>query len=302
MIGHLENKASAAVFSDYLYVNGISNVVETEKDGYSIWIHSEDELAKARDFLTGYQRNPDDPKYAQHSREAQERKQREVQEERAAEKRHFDRDRIFKTRSWGGFGPVTLLLILMSVITTLAMSYEWAPQFFEAFFFYSNQLRNAPEIARGELWRLITPIFIHARLTPPFDNSLAFLHLPFNMLWLYDLGGMIEQRRGTWRLLLLVLVIAAISNSAQYHFTLGSFGGMSGVVYGLLGYAWLKGRLDPNSGLFVHSQTMTMMMVWFFLCLFGFIPRVANVAHGAGLAVGLIWGLVSSMISNSRRP
>ena len=300
MIGHLNNKASATVFSDYLYVNGISNVVEPEKDGYGIWIHSEDELAKARDLLTGYQRNPDDPKYAQHSREAQERKQREVKEERAAEKRHFDRDRIFKTRSWAGPGPVTILLILMSVITTLAMSYKWAPHIFDTFFYFSNRMRNAPEIMRGEIWRLITPIFIHARLAPPFEG-MSFLHLPFNMLWLYDLGSMIEKRRGSWRFLVLVLVTAVVSNTAQYYSAGPAFGGMSGVVYGLLGYAWIKGRFDPNSGLFVHSQTMTMMMVWFFLCLFKFIPNVANMAHGVGLVLGLATGYISSVLSNSRR-
>jgi GlpG protein len=121
------------------------------------------------------------------------------------------------------------------------------------------------------------------------------------MLWLYDLGSMIEQRRGSWRFLVLVLVIAAVSNTAQYHYGYWRFGGMSGVVYGLLGYAWIKGRFDPNSGLFVHSQTMTMMMVWFFLCLFKFIPNVANTAHAVGLGVGLAAGYISSVISNARR-
>ena len=64
---------------------------------------------------------------------------------------------------------------------------------------------------------------------------------------------------------------------------------------------WIKGKFDPNSGLFVHSQTMTMMMVWFFLCLFKFIPNVANTAHAVGLGIGLTAGYISSVISNARR-
>jgi GlpG protein len=289
MIGHLESKASAAVFSDYLYVNGISNIVESEKDGYAIWIHSEDELEKARDLLSGFQSNPNDPKYAQHSRQAQELKEKQHKEERAAERRHFDRDRIFKP--WFGPGPATSLLILISVVTTVCMSFGLADEFFSKYFYFSNHPRNAPEINRGEVWRFVTPIFIHGSLA---SVGLGFLHLPFNMLWLYDLGSMIERQRGTWRFFVLALVTAAISNTAQYYYGFWNFGGMSGVVYGLLGYAWIKGKLDPESGLFVHSQTMTMMMVWFFLCLFNFIPNVANVVHGVGLGFGVVWGWLSS--------
>jgi membrane associated rhomboid family serine protease len=37
-------------------------------------------------------------------------------------------------------------------------------------------------------------------------------------------------------------------------------------------------------------MTVAMMLVWFFLCLFGLIGRVANGAHGVGLVMGIIWG------------
>jgi GlpG protein len=291
-IGHLSNKASAAAFSDYLYVNGISNIIESDKDGYSIWIHSEDELEKARDLLTNFQRNPGDPKYAQHSRDAQELKDREEREERAAEKRHFDRERIFKTKTWFGPGPLTIVLIAASVIATLAISFGYKVQVF-AWFAFDNPFTQATEVVKGEVWRLITPIFLHASLT---GSSMGFLHLPLNMLWIYDLGGMIEQRQGTRRFFILVVVIAALSNAAQYYHAGPIFGGMSGVVYGLLGYAWMKGKFDPESGLFLHPQTVTMMLVWFFLCLFGFIPNVANAAHGGGLVVGMVWGYLSSLL------
>lgn len=293
MIGHLGSKASAATFSDFLYVQGISNVIEAEKDGYTIWIHSEDELEKARGLLEVFSKNPDDPKYAQHSRQAQDLRQREEQEEKAAEKRHFSRDRIFRSSKFGP-GPLTMVLIVVSIVATLSRTSGWGWQFFGHFYF-SDYLKGAPEIRDWEVWRLITPIFLHASLKEP----LGFLHLIFNVLWLYDLGGILEPRQGTRRLLLLVIVIAAISNSAEYFLGSPRFGGMSGVVYGLLGYIWMRGKFDPNSNLFLHPQIVTMMLVWFFLCWF-VIPGIANIVHTAGLGVGMIWGYLSAMISRAR--
>src|SRR5207244_232332 len=57
-------------------------------------------------------------------------------------------------------------------------------------------------IRSGEIWRLVTPIFLH----------FGFLHIIFNMMFLYDVGGRIEMFRGRWRSVLLVLVSAVLSN------------------------------------------------------------------------------------------
>jgi GlpG protein len=95
---------------------------------------------------------------------------------------------------------------------------------------------------------------------------------------------------------MLVLVIAAASNMGQFLMSGPLFGGMSGVVYGLLGYTWIRGKYDPSSGLFVHPQTVTLMIVWFFVCLVGLVGHVANTAHGVGFAVGITWGFISAKI------
>jgi len=113
---------------------------------------------------------------------------------------------------------------------------------------------------------------------------------------------MIEARQSSLHLLALTAVIAAGSNLAQFYFggpNLGlggpTFGGMSGVVYGLLGYIWIRGKLDPGSGLYLHPYTVIMMMVWFFLCFTGMVGDIANAAHAGGLAIGLAWGWFSSL-------
>ena len=136
------------------------------------------------------------------------------------------------------------------------------------------------DIARGQVWRLVTPIFIH----------MSFLHLLFNLFWLRDLGGMIETRRGTWTLAGLVLAGAAIPALAQNFWDGPYFGGMSGVVYALFGYVWMKGRYQPHLNMGVNQNTVTIMLIWLVVCMTGLVGPVANAAHVFGLIVGLVWG------------
>src|SRR5262249_51828078 len=142
------------------------------------------------------------------------------------------------------------------------------------------------QIAGGQVWRLVTPIFLH----------FGPIHLIFNMFVLRDLGRQVEHRRRVWRYLLLILVLAVPSNLAQYY--LGSivwqdgtpvprpnplFGGMSGVIYGLFGYVWMKSVYEPQLGLTMHPNTVVFLMGWFFLCLTGWMGPIGNMAHAVGL-------------------
>ncbi len=143
------------------------------------------------------------------------------------------------------------------------------------------------EVRAGELWRLITPIFIH----------LGLLHILFNMMWLWDLGRGIEYRFGMQTLGLLVITLGVASNLAQFYYAGPAFGGMSGVVYGLLGYVWMQSRFNPSSGLFLQKAVVVMMLVWYGLCWTGLVGPIANMAHTAGLAVGVIWGLIAAKMA-----
>lgn len=294
LIGHLPDEASATTFSDYLYVRGIASSVEAEPEGWAVWIHSEDELPKARELMLSFRRNPQDPAFRKEARQAKLLKEKEEREQESAGQRVFDRERVFESRLPFGLGVLTLALIVVSTLVTILYTLGVAQPLLEALLI-SHYRKGAPEIMSGQVWRLITPIFIHARLSD--ISSLGFLHLVFNMLWLADLGTMIEQRQNSRYLGIMVLVIAALSNYAQYYFSGPNFFGMSGVVYGLLGYIWIKGKFDPASGFFLHSQTVSMMLLWYFLCLFGVIPHVANTVHTVGLVTGMAWGYLSSLRS-----
>jgi len=122
------------------------------------------------------------------------------------------------------------------------------------------------------------------------------LHIVFNMLWLKDLGSELERRQGSVYFSVLVLVVAILSNLGQYLLAGPNFGGMSGVVYGLLGYCWIRGRFDPASGLSLNQGVVTMMIIWFVLCWTGLIGNVANWAHTFGLVAGMAWGFAAAKL------
>jgi GlpG protein len=289
LIGHLPNEASALTFSDFLYVQGIHNQVEHENDGWGIWIHSEDELDKAKDLLKTYAVNPNDPRFHKHSRRANELKEQEHKEDQVAKEKTFDRTTLFKSTMPYGVGHLTVLLMAASIgVSGLALTNPDSGLF--ELLMMSNYTKGLREVQTGEIWRLFTPVLLHG----------GWMHLFLNMWCLLDLGSMIEGRQSSRSLVVLVLVFAVASNLTQWYFRGPAFFGMSGVVYGLLGYVWMKGKFDPSSGLFLHPQTVLIMLIWFFACWLDWIKHVANYAHTGGLVLGMLWGLASSFWAKRR--
>lgn len=291
LIGHLAEEKSARIFADYLYVQKIESHLEFEKaDGWGIWINDEDKLEEAASLLAAFRLNPAAPKYRAEARSASELRGEAEKDEANYRKRVSDRRNLFRPLTGYGFGLLTFVLIAISVVVFFLSRFGKDPQpilglFITDFTKFIPLGPSLPEIQHGQVWRLITPIFIH----------FGALHILFNMLWLRDLGSMIEGRQSSWTLAVLVLVIAVCSDLVQYLVAGPVFGGMSGVVYGLLGYIWMRGKFDPGSGLFLNPTTVTMMIIWFFACFTPIIPHVANGAHAAGLVIGLAWGYLSSL-------
>jgi len=298
-IGYITDETHARRFSDYLYSNAIENSVEIAGDnGWEVWISDEEEINRSELLLEGFTDNPDDPKFADALQLAERKRREEQKDKKAFQRRYHDGHRTFAGSAFR-LAPATMSMIAISVLVAIISTFGRNESILQPLFIteytveggFIRFARSLPEIFDGQLWRLITPIFIH----------FGSMHILFNMIWLIDLGSMIERAQGCRFFLLFVLVSAALSNIAQFMRSGPSFGGMSGVVYALLSYAWIRGKLDLASGLFIHKHTMAMMTVWFFLCLAGVIGHVANTVHAVGLGVGLLWGYVSAHIVNSRR-
>ncbi len=180
--------------------------------------------------------------------------------------------------------PLTLSLIAISVIVGVVSQLGSSRSVLDPLFISTLDGITLPEVRGGQVWRLLTPIFIH----------FGIMHLLFNMLWLWDLGGMIEGQQGYRTLGIFVLVVGIAANVVQYLLAGPAFGGMSGVVYGLLGYVWMQGRYNPRFGFVLHQSTVIMMLGWYVLCWTGLLGPIANWAHTAGLVMGVVWGYVAS--------
>jgi GlpG protein len=294
-IGHLSDEQHAQRFSDYLMTIGMDLVAEEDPRGWALWIEHDDHVERAQQELAAFRANPDAARYISAQLQGARLRAENEKRRRKLREQHID------VRTTWAFGrqrarPLTLVLLLISVGLTLLMwqtrtATERSPV--EQWMFISFIKPEAailPEIRQGQVWRLVTPIFLH----------FGGLHLLFNMFWLWDLGGAIENRKGMLKLGGLVLVAAVLPNLMQYFWAGPAFGGMSGVVYALFGYVWMKGRYQPQEQLAVTQQTVFILLAW--LVLAGvLIGNVANAAHAGGLAVGVVAGAGPYFVNRLRR-
>lgn len=291
LVSTISEENQARLLSDYLLSIGIDNrVMMNGSSSWDLWVINEDNLERAHKILEDFQANPESPEFKKASKSA--RKIRNEKKKEKSKTRYIDvRTQVFY-KGLVPHGRFTLGIIGISVLMTLVTNFGTDMSLLNHFLItkvlaqqgYITWHKGFTEILNGEIWRLITPIFLH----------FGVLHLLFNMLWLNDLGSQVEEFRGRFFLVAFIIVIAILSNIGQYFASGPLFGGMSGIVYGLLGYIWMMGKYDPLSKMGLDRTTVTMMIAWFFLCLTGFIGNVANTAHAVGLLLGVSWGYIES--------
>jgi len=291
-IGRLDNQSQADLFGQYLYSQDIENQVEEHSSGqWEIWVIDEDQLDEAGALLQAFSKNPDDPTVAQGAQAGIE-KQAQLKQAQTAHRARVIDVRTQLPRHKITLGWVTIGLIVISVgmglLTKLGKEEAFvAPFQITEHVVQGNKILYSPhfpEIRQGQIWRLFTPMFLH----------FGILHLLFNMMWMRDLGSSIERTKGPWTLLGLTFTISILSNVAQFYVSGPTFGGMSGVVFGLFCYMWMQGKFNPRGGLHIPPQTVQFMMIWFVICLVGLVGHVANTVHGVGALVGMAWGYFSA--------
>jgi GlpG protein len=187
--------------------------------------------------------------------------------------------------------PVVVVMLLLGLIGALLVSF--LPDAIHWFTFQdfgvTDKLSLEPAdtaFSRREYWRLLTPAFLHFGL----------FHIVFNSIWIWEFGRRVEPLAGHGNFLLIFLAIAAGANVGQYLWHPNDlFGGLSGVVYGLLGYIWVRNKLAPHPLLGLAPGIFPLMIIWLIVCLLGVVNLflqggVANGAHVTGLVIGALFG------------
>ncbi len=162
---------------------------------------------------------------------------------------------------------------------------------------YSLASPTFEKIRQGQIWRLISPSFLH-------EN---FLHILFNILWLWVLGKQVETRLSKTKYCLLVFLLGLATNTMQYLMSGPFFLGYSGVIMGLVGFIWMRQKIAPWEG-YPLSKTTLLFVAFFVLALFAFqffsfgleivgihllSSNIANTAHVSGGILGLLLGRLS---------
>ena len=295
-IGYIESQEPARRFGDYLLTKGMENKVDDFEDGWAVWVENEDLLVSAMAEWNEFVRDVDNPKYAGARDAAEQIRSQKRRENESWSKRHRDL-RATMALGAGDRPTITYTLMFLTIVVGAAIL-RFADLVVPWLSFASPYIDggvvhglHAEQLLKGQVWRMFTPIFLH---WGPF-------HFLFNMLWLYQLGGLIESRKGHRTLLWLVLVIAGFSNTVQYVMAGPNFGGMSGVVFGLLGYIWMKMKFEPHEGLNIGYNLITFMLIWLVICMLGIVGHIANGAHVGGLVMGIAFGYLPHRWQAHRR-
>ncbi|MFM2486164.1 rhomboid family intramembrane serine protease GlpG [Celerinatantimonas yamalensis] len=262
----VDNPRLAQAFVDYMKTQSIRCQLAPVEQGFTIWLVDEQHLAHVQRELKDFLANPLAKKYQAASWE--------VGDEHNIHFEYGSSSELIKRQFMAHSGPLTLAVILVTTIIYVAGLMGASNDIFAALRFPDtlSQLASAP-------WRAFTPILLH----------FSILHILFNLLWWWEFGGVIERHLGTGKLLILTVVAAVIPNIAQFWVDGPMFGGLSGVVYALLGYLWWTSWLRPHVGLHINRAIVGFMLIWLVLGFANVIgPATANLAHLFGLFVGCV--------------
>ena len=262
----LNNPRMAQAFIDYMASRRIEIQMMPEGSGqFVLWLLDDQYQVETEAELTQFLQNPNNKKYQAASWDVAETRNNHFQY------RSPSMLAMVKAKA----GPLTLGVMSVCLVIFTLQQFGLANEVFSALHF------PAVTGQQWQIWRWFSHALLH----------FSVLHIVFNLLWWWQLGGDIEKKLGSFKLGLLFLLSAALSGAAQYWVEGANFGGLSGVVYALVGYLWMLDWRAPNVGLQMPKPLIGFMLVWLVL---GFVQpfmAIANSAHLAGLIAGVALGL-----------
>ncbi|MCX6067690.1 MAG: rhomboid family intramembrane serine protease [Chloroflexi bacterium] len=135
-------------------------------------------------------------------------------------------------------------------------------------------------IMAGQLWRLLTPMFLHG----------SILHIGFNMYALVVIGSGLERRFGNWRFLLLYVLGSFGGNVFSFMLSPNPSLGASTSIFGLLGaqmvFFYQNRKMFGAGARRALQNVITVAAINLFI---GLSPGIDNWGHLGGLIAGLIF-------------
>ena len=140
--------------------------------------------------------------------------------------------------------------------------------------------RISEAIYAGQIWRLITPMFLHGSIP----------HIFFNMYALFSIGSLLERHFGHWRFLLMYVLGGFAGNVLSFLFTQGYSVGASTAVFGLIAaeaiFFYQNQKLFGSHARQAIGNAIFIIVINLFL---GLAPNIDTWGHIGGLLGGAMF-------------
>lgn len=150
---------------------------------------------------------------------------------------------------------------------------------------YGAKINSA--ILGGQVWRLITPVFLHG----------SILHIAFNMYALYAIGPTLENAYGHGRFALLYFLTGFSGNVMSFLLSANPSLGSSTAIFGLVAAEGVF--IYQNKAYFgnrFRSAITNIVLIVVVNLLIGMNPGIDNWGHVGGLLGGLIFSWIAGPI------
>ncbi|MEP4685451.1 MAG: rhomboid family intramembrane serine protease, partial [Rhodopirellula bahusiensis] len=317
-IGTFSDPKLADQFSDYLQTLRIPAKVDHDENSHDIWIRDEKDVATAREAMEEFKQSPGAAKFdvtaeaARLRKEAEAEKKRKLALQNKAQKKLRGGSGAFSGRS-ARTGNIPVVIGMIAICGIIGYVTNFAdpkprrdlPEVItleqlergdylstEQKLFCALALTDPIEyqksddpwesIKKGEVWRIVTPAFLHG----------SPMHLVFNMMALFTLGSVVERLHGSLFLVLLLLISHVVGMLVQIFLPDWLESpmaiGASGAVFGVFGFIWIRPRFQPSYPVGIPPFNVYLMLGFMFACMLPIFPmQIANGAHVGGLLTGI---------------
>lgn len=273
-VTEFNNQRMAQAFVDYMATQGITLHIDHQQN-YILLLQDEQKLPEVQAALQQFIRDPSNARYLAAS----------WQSGNTGSKLAYPKSELWRNIRERA-GPLTMSVMAITILTYLLLLFVGDGS---VFYWLSWPANTGQDF---QIWRWFSHIFLHFSL----------LQVVFNLMWWWYLGGAIEKRLGSGKLFVIALIAALLSGWMQAKFSGIWFGGLSGVVYALMGYCWLRGERDPASGIHLERGLIVFALLWLAAGYYGvFGTALSNMAYIVGLVIGLVMAFVDSQAALKKR-